>query len=444
MSTTAPSRRAWRSQLAFCTADPFHESTAEAFHFIRDGVVVCENGRFAAVGEAERILPTLGDDIPIEHYPDHIIIPGMVDAHVHYPQHGIIGAYSGELLEWLEQVAFPAEAAFADRAHADSVAEEFLEGLLTNGTTTALVFATVHEASVEAFFTAAARRGLRMICGKVLMDRNAPAALLDTADSGDRQSRALIERWHGHDRLGYAVTPRFALTSSSAQLSSAGRLLEAYPDVLLHTHLCENPHEIQAVKGEFPHCEDYLGVYEAHGLVGSRSVFAHSIHLSEREQACLGEHDAAVAFCPMSNFALGSGLFDLDAARQHRLRVALGSDVGAGNSLSLLRCLDEAYKTCKLRGQRLEPAHALYLATLGGARALGLERQIGSLEVGKEADFVVLDPLATPDQRSRNVPPRDASERLFTIFSLGDDRCVAQTIAAGRVAHRRTAEAIPS
>ncbi|KAF0279498.1 guanine deaminase [Spiribacter aquaticus] len=440
--TSSPGRRAWRAQLAHCIDDPAQVGGDAAFEYLPDGVIVTQGEYIEAVGPADRIIPELSPDIELHHLPEAIITPGFVDTHVHYSQLGMMGAYAGELLTWLEEAALPAEMAFADPVHARSIAEGFLDDLLANGTTTALVFPTVHPESVDAFFEAALHRNLRMITGKVLMDQNAPTGLMDTAAESERQTRDLIERWQGRGRLGYAVTPRFALTSSREQLAVAGRLLEAFPDVLLHTHLCENADEITAVAQAFPEYDDYLSVYRAHGLVGDRSVFAHSIHLNAADYQCLAHHDAAVAFCPMSNLALGSGLFDLRRATEHRLRIGLGTDIGAGNSLSQLRCVDEAHKVCKLQGQSLEPIQALYLMTLGGARALRLDQRIGSLTTGREADFVILDLEGTPALRHRSVPPRDISERLFTLFVLGDDRCVQQTVAGGVIVHNRPSASV--
>lgn len=330
---------------------------------------------------------------------------------------------------------FPAEAAFADRRHADRVAALFLDELLRHGTTSALVFATVHEGSVDALFEAALARNMRLIAGKVLMDLG-PPALRDTATGGRAASEALIARWRGRGRLGYAVTPRFALTSSDAQLTQAAELLAAHPDLLLHTHLAENPAEIAAVAQRFPQAADYLDVYDRFGLVGARSVFAHGVHLSDRAWSLLGASGAGLAHCPTSNLFLGSGLFDLAAADAHGVPVALGSDVGAGTGLSLLATAAEAYKVAQLRGRSLDPFRALYLATAGGARVLGIGDRVGALLPGQEADFVVLDPAATPLLAQRTAG-RSLAERLFALQVLGDDRAVAATYVAGRCAHRR-------
>ena len=317
------------------------------------------------------------------------------------------------------------------------MARVFIGELLRNGTTSALVFPTVHPESVDAFFAVAAELDLRMLCGKVLMDRHAPPALCDTPQSGYAQSRALIERWHGKGRLGYAVTPRFAGSCSDEQLHLAGRLLAEYPDVHLHTHLAENRAEVAWIRSLFPARASYLDVYAHHGLVGPRSVFAHAIHLDEGDCRQLAASGAAVAFCPTSNLFLGSGLFDLRRAERLGLKVGIGSDIGAGTSFSLLQTLNEAYKVEQLQGRSLEPFKALYLATLGGARALGLDGLIGSLAPGHEADFVVLDPQATPLLRFRLEQAQSLAERLAVLLTLGDDRVVRETFVAGVSQHRR-------
>lgn len=406
-----------------------------AWQYLEDGLLLVEQGRVAAVGSAAALLPGLA--VPVEHFPDHLILPGFVDTHVHYPQTEMIAAYGEQLLSWLDHYTFPTETRFADPQHAATVAGFFLGELLRNGTTTALVFGTVHPQSVEAFFHAARQRGLRMIAGKVMMDRNAPPHLCDSPAQGYRESRQLIERWHGVDRLQYAITPRFAPTSSPEQLRSAGTLLREFPGVYLHTHLAENPREVDWVRQLFPAARDYLDVYDSAGLLGRRSVFAHGVHLCERECELLARSGAAVAHCPTSNLFLGSGLFDMEKMRIYGVRVGLGTDVGAGTSFSLFRTLDEAYKIQQLRGCSLDPFQALYLATLGGARALDLEGRIGNFLPGAEADFVVLDLQATPLLSFRLPHCNSLGELLFVLNTLGDDRLVERTYAMGNCVHRR-------
>jgi guanine deaminase len=365
---------------------------------------------------------------------DKLILPGLVDCHVHYPQIDIIASYGERLLDWLEKYAYPAERRFADAEHAQEVARFFVRELLRNGTTTACVFATVHPQSAEAIFQAAADAGMRLIAGKVLMDRNCPEDLRDDPASGYAQSRALIEKWHGRERLLYAVTPRFAITSSDKQLTEAGRLLKEFPDVYLHTHLAENEEEVEQVSRAFPWSGSYLQVYEHFGLVRERSVFAHCIHLADEERKRIAQKGAAMAFCPSSNLFLGSGLFDLDAARRCRVRIGAGSDVGGGTSLSMLHTLGDGYKALKMKGQRLTPYAALYLATLGAAKSLYLDDRIGNFSQGKEADFVVVDPSCSESVARRWHASADIAGKLFSAFMLADCRIIAESRLLGEIA----------
>jgi guanine deaminase len=402
----------------------------------RDGLLVVEGGIVLDCGAYEEIAPRYSG-LRVESFRDRLLVPGFVDTHIHYPQTGRIASHGEQLLEWLERHIFPAEAAFADRGHADEVAAFFLGELLRDGTTSALVFPTVHAGSVDALFEAALARDMRIVSGKVLMDQG-PPNLRDSLESGRAESEALIARWHGRGRLSYAVTPRFALTSSDAQLRDAGALLAAHPDVLMHTHLSENAGEIAAVAERFPDAADYLDVYDRFGLVGPRSVFAHCVHMSERAMARMAASGSGIAFCPTSNLFLGSGLFDLAQADRHGVAVGIGTDVGAGTSFSLLATLGEAYKVGQLRGTCLDPFRALHLATAGGARLLGLGDRIGALRPGQEADFVLLDPVATP-LLARRTAGASLHDRLFALQILADDRAVARTYLAGRLAFDRDA-----
>ncbi|MBB3104958.1 guanine deaminase [Azomonas macrocytogenes] len=426
--------KAYRAAVLHFLAAP---ESQESHEYFTDGLLVVEHGRIARIGHAYDLLPQLPAGVEVVEYSDALITAGFVDTHIHYPQQGMIGSYGTQLLDWLQTYVFPAERRFADLEYARLQARFFLRELLRNGTTTALVFCTVHKESVEAFFEEALRLNLRMLAGKVLMDRNAPDYLTDTAESGYADSQALIERWHGRKRLHYAVTPRFAPTSTPQQLALAGKLLGEYPDLYLHTHLAENRQEVQWVKELFPERKHYLDVYDHYRLLGARSVFAHGIHLCDDECQRLGETGSTVAFCPTSNLFLGSGLFDLARLERHDVRVGLGTDIGGGTSFSQLRSLDEAYKILQLQGQSLDPFKALYLATLGGARALYLDDRIGNLQPGKEADFVVLDYFATPLLAQRIEQARGLAEKLFALMILGDDRTVKATYAAGRLVHER-------
>jgi guanine deaminase len=429
-------RKAYRAAILHSLADPAVVGVEQSYQYFEDGILLIENGKVAEVGAASDLLPKLAG-VEVEHYRDALITPGFIDTHIHYPQTGMIASYGEQLLDWLNTYTFPTERQFEDKAHASDVAAIFLKELLRNGTTTALVFGTVHPQSVDAFFEQADRLNLRMIAGKVLMDRNAPDYLTDTAESGYAESKALIERWHGKGRLHYAVTPRFAPTSTPEQLELAGKLLGEYPDLYMHTHLSENRKEIEWVKELFPERKGYLDVYDHHKLIGPRAVFAHGVHLCDDECKRLAETGSAVAFCPTSNLFLGSGLFDLNKLEQHGVRVGLGTDVGAGTSFSQLQSLNEAYKVMQLQGKKLDPFKSLYLATLGGANALYLDDRLGNFLPGKDADFVVLDYNATPLMGYRMQQARTLEERLFALTMLGDDRTVKETFAAGISVHQR-------
>ena len=420
-----------------CIDDPFFVAEVDCIRFYPDGLLILKQGKIHALGNYDTLVSQY-PQIPIQTYRDRIIIPGLIDTHIHYPQTDIIGSYGEQLLEWLNRYTFPTERKFADKTYAREVADFFLEELLRNGTTTAMVFATVFPESVDAFFEAAEARNLCMITGKVMMDRNAPDYLCDTVERSYEDSKRLIQKWHGRDRLRYAVTPRFSPTSSNAQLQKAGQLLKEFPTVYLQTHLSENLDEIDWVKALFPECENYLDTYDQAGLVTPRSVFAHCIHLTEPEYQRLSEAESAIAFCPTSNLFLGSGLFSIDKAKstEHPINVGLGTDVGGGTSFSLLRTAQEAYKVAQLRQQKLSPFQSLFLATLGGAIALRLDHQLGSFDLGKDADFVVLNPHASRLLK-RRIPHspqshQDIEDVLFAMMILGDESTVEATYILGQ------------
>jgi guanine deaminase len=431
--------KAHRGEILHCLEDP-GSGDDEAWEYLEDGILIVEDGHVSRCGPAADVIIDIrksSTDIEILEHPNGLIIPGMIDTHIHFPQCEIIASYGTQLIEWLEAYTFPIEMGFSDSQKSHRIAKFFLGELLRNGTTTALVFGTVHSQSVDAFFEEARNRNQRMICGKVMMDRHAPDGLCDTPESSYNQSADLIKRWHGKDRLGYAVTPRFAPTSTSEQLTMAGKLLEQYPDVHLHTHLSENVRECQWVKELFPRCRDYLDVYDSHGLLGRRSVFAHGIHLCEREWKRMAHTGSNLSFCPTSNLFIGSGLFDLNSADKYGVRVGLGTDIGGGDSFSILRTINEAYKVQQLKGNNLAPMRSFYLATLGGARALDLDSSIGNFEIGKEADFVVLDYASTPLIEMRCVESQSIREKLFVLEMLGDDRAVRETWVMGKCQHRK-------
>jgi len=442
MSTPQTSRfQLVRGQVLHFLADPGEQDDADSYQYFRDGALWIVDGHIADlgpwVGVQARVAPEDLAAAEVFNYGDRLILPGLVDTHCHYPQSGIIASFGRQLLDWLNDYTFPAEAAFADPEVAARTADYFLDRLLAHGTTTASVFSTVHPESVDAFMAAAKKRDLRMLTGKVMMDRNAPANLVDSVADAERDCVALIERWHGQGRLRYSITPRFAPTSTAAQLALAGELYKSKPDLHVQSHLAENLDEIAWVKSLFPDARDYLDVYDRHGLLGPRSIYGHCIHLSPAEAARMAETGTAAAFCPTSNLFLGSGFFNHSAAVDGGMRVGLATDVGGGTSFSMIRTLDEAYKVSQVHRRPLPPLRAWFLATLGGARALYLDEFIGNFETGKEADFVVLDPRATPELDFRLQGSERLAEKLFALMILGDERCVVATHVMGRPAFRQ-------
>jgi guanine deaminase len=428
------SRRALRGQLLSFAGDPAEVGAAASHRHVADGLLVIEDGRIEAAGEADALLPTLAPGTSVEHWPDCLILPGLIDTHIHLPQTQVIASFGAQLLDWLQNYTFVEEQHFADAAHSARIASFFLDELARNGTTTAVVYGSVHPQSIEAFFSESERRGTRMIAGKVLMDRGAPAALLDTAERGHAESEALIGRWHGKGRQLYAISPRFAVTSTDAQLEAAGALLRAHPDCYLQTHLSENQDEIATVRRLFPWARSYTDVYGRFGLLGPRSIFGHCIHLGAAERQRLSASRSVAAFCPTSNLFLGSGLFDLKALRDqaHPVRVSLATDVGGGTSYSMLKTAAEGYKVLQLKGQTWPALDVFYTLTLGNARAVGLEHEIGTLEPGSAADLVVLDPRATPAMAHRMERIEgDLAATLFVLMIMGDERAVRATYVMG-------------
>jgi guanine deaminase len=436
-----PARRgqitALRGALVFCRDDPFLTDPRQAFVHEPDGLVICNDGLIATVGAYGARKAELPAGATVTDYSGCLIAPGFVDTHIHYVQTGIIGAQGRQLIGWLNDYAFVAEQEFAEDSVACDTAWVFCDQLLRNGTTTALVFCSVHAGSVEALFAEAEARNLRLIAGKVLMDRNAPAALTDTPRSGYDESKALIGKWHGRGRCLYAITPRFAATSTPEQLELAGALWREHPGAFVHTHIAENAAEIAWVKQLFPQRRDYLDVYDHYGLIGRRAVLAHGVHFGENDFERCHATGTALAHCPTSNTFLGSGMFPLRLARDARrpVEVGLGTDIGGGTSFSLLATMNEAYKVAQLRGAPIDAVEAFFLATLGGARALALDDRIGTLAPGREADIVVLDPNATPLLAFRNRRTRSIAETLAFLITMGDDRAVRATYLAGCLAY---------
>ena len=440
----APARvTAIRGPALTYTGDPFQSGLEATMVYEPDAIVAMAGGKIAHFGPARAVRAKLPQGTKVvDCGRDALITAGFIDAHVHYPQTGIIGAFGTQLLDWLNRYTFVAEQRFADKRHARAVARVFLGECLRNGVTTAAVFCTVHPQSADAFFEEAGKLGLRMIAGKVLMDRNAPAALRDTAQAAYDDSKALAAKWHGRGRLIYAVTPRFAATSTPAQLEAAGALKRELRDAFVQSHISENLAEVAWVKELFPERNGYLDVYEHYGLLGQRTIYGHGIHLTEAELARMHESGTAIAHCPTSNFFLGSGCFDIGrATRAERpVRVGLATDVGGGTTLSILQTLNEAYKAAQMNGHALSAGHAFYLATRGSARALYLEDRIGSLAPGMEADLVVLDLKSTPLIAFRMKHAADLAEALFIQMTLGDDRAVRATYVAGKRVYDRPAQ----
>ena len=426
--------RALRASVLHCLADPGEESDRNAFEYFDDGLLVVEDGHVSELGPANELVRKLPADAEVLDCTGKLIVPGFIDCHVHFPQLDIIGSFGAQLLDWLNQYAYPAELKFADPDYARDVARAFVNELLRNGTTTALVFGTVHTHSADAIFEVADAKGMRLIAGKVLMDSNCPEALRDDPQTGYAESKALIERWHGNGRLGYAITPRFALTSSREQLEATGRLAAEYPDVWIHTHLAENHDEVEQIARQFPDSRSYLDVYDRYELLRARAVFAHCLHMDDEDRATMASKGGAAAFCPTSNLFLGSGLFDLPAMRAAGVRCGLGTDVGGGTSLSLLATASEAYKVLHLQEHALPATRALYLATLGAAEALYLDDRIGNFAPGKEADVVVLDFAGSPLTARRTAAAQSIEEKLFALMTLADDRNVASTWVMGEKA----------
>lgn len=428
-----------RGRLLWFDADPAEEDEARSVRYVEDGLVVIDKGIIREVGEASALLPRLRSDLPVVDHRPYLIMPGFIDPHLHMPQTQVIASYGTELMEWLAKYTFPEESRYGDPAVATDGARFLIDELLASGTTTAGVYCTTHPESVDAFFTEAARRSLRMVAGKMMMDRGAPPALLDTAETGYQQSKALIREWHGKGRLDYAITPRFAPTSSDGQLEACEALAVEHPDIHIQTHLSENAEEIAFVREAFPWSKDYTEVYERFGLVRPKALFGHCLHLSERERAALAAKGATAVFCPTSNLFLGSGLFDMAAARTAGIKVGLATDIGGGTSYSMLRTAAEAYKVLALKGQKLPAFDAFHMLTAGNATAMGLDNRIGRIAPGFEADFVVLDTSATSALRRRLARMETLEEELFALMILGDERTTAATYAHGHRVYDRSA-----
>lgn len=422
-------------------ADPFLVGSDSGIEYISDALIVIENGKIKSFGSYDQLKSTLSADVKIKTYKDSLLLPGFVDTHIHYPQTQIIGAYGSQLIDWLNNYTFIAEQQFKDFEYAKVVAKFFLEECLKAGTTTVMTYCTVHPESVDAFFEAATEKNMRVIAGKVLMDRFAPTALLDqSVQAGYDQSLALVNKWHGSGRLSYAITPRFAPTSTPLQLETAGALWKRCPGTYMQSHVSENLGELAWVKELFPKQKDYLDVYDHYGLLGNRAIYGHGVHLSEREWQRIYDTGTSIAHCPTSNQFLGSGLFNFELAKKsgRAVKVGLATDVGAGTSFSQLQSMNESYKIAQLGGFSLSSIHAFYLATKGAAQALELGDKIGSINPGMEADLLVLDLKSTPLIDFRMKHCKDIEEALFIQMTLGDDRSTKAVYVAGSLAYEKT------
>jgi guanine deaminase len=401
----------------------------KSYRYIEDGAVVIRDGKILMVGEFNP--KAAAHHTVIDHRPN-LILPGLIDPHIHMPQMQVIGSYAANLLEWLNTYTFVEEQKFGDAGHAQRIASAFFDELIRHGTTTAAAYCSIHTASVDAFFGEAAKRGMLMLGGKVMMDRNAPEGLRDTPQSSYDDSKTLLQKWHGKGRAHYVITPRFAITSSYEQMEMAEALAREFPDNHIQTHVDENLAEVEFARELFPNLPDYLGIYERYHLLGPKTLLGHCIHLTHRECEVLCATRSVAVWCPTSNLFIGSGLFDHDRLHAHGARIAVATDVGGGTSYSMLRTLDEGYKVLQLRGQRLNPLRSFYMMTLGNARGLSLEDRIGTIEAGRDADLVVLDARATPQMALRMEAVDSLANELFLLQTCGDDRAVVETYVVGK------------
>ncbi|MEQ9245719.1 MAG: guanine deaminase, partial [Nitratireductor sp.] len=422
-----------RGRLLSFKAEPRSIDDHDAYLFEEDGAILVEDGVILASGSfAEVAAGAEAGHTVVDHRP-HLILPGFIDAHAHFPQMQVIASYGAELLDWLNNYTFPEETRFSDIQHGRHIARLFFDELLRNGTTTVAAYCSVHKESAEAFFSETLARNMCVVGGKVMMDRNAPAALTDTPQSSYDDTKALIDEWHGRGRLNYAITPRFAITSSPEQLEMAAALMREFPDLHMQTHLSENHDEIALTTELYPDAPDYTGIYEHYGLLGPKALLGHCIHLSEREADVLSDTGSVAVFCPTSNLFLGSGLFDYLRYRKREkpLRLASATDVGGGTNYSMLRTMDEGYKVIALNGEKLNPLASFWQITRGNAEALSLSERVGTLEPGTDADIVVLNARATPVMALRMERIETLAEELFLLQTLADDRAIVETYVAG-------------
>ncbi|MFP3544868.1 guanine deaminase [Rhizobium sp. SIMBA_035] len=422
-----------RGRLLSFKRAPQSLSDQESYSYETDGGLLIEGGKIIAAGGYADVKAKAPDHAEeIDHRP-HLIMPGFIDTHLHFPQMQVIASYAANLLEWLNTYTFPEECRFVETAHAQKIATHFYDELIRHGTTTAVAYCSVHKTSADAYFAEAMKRGMCMVGGKVMMDRNAPQGLLDTPEMGYDETRAVIAEWHGKGRNHVAITPRFAITSTPQQMEAAAALAREFPDLHIQTHLSENHDEIRYTCELYPEAIDYTDIYARYGLLGRKTLFGHCIHLSDREADAMSEAGSIAVHCPTSNLFLGSGLFPLKALsrREKPVRIGVATDIGGGSSYSMLRTMDEAYKIQQLLGERLNPLESYYHMTLGNAEVLSLADSIGTLETGTDADIVVLNAAATPAMALKMDVVKTLVEELFLLQTMGDDRSIVETYVAG-------------
>ncbi|MDR6102972.1 guanine deaminase [Agrobacterium larrymoorei] len=425
-----------RGRLLSFKRAPLSIDDTASYLYIEDGGLLVSDGKIAEIGDYTDIRAQAPEDVTEKDHRPHLIVPGLIDMHLHFPQMQVIGSYAANLLEWLNTYTFPEECRFVESAHAQRIATHFYDELIRHGTTTAVAYCSVHKTSADAFFAEALKRNMLMVGGKVMMDRNAPQGLLDTPELGYDETRQVIADWHGKGRNHVAITPRFAITSTPKQMEAAQALAQEFPDLFIQTHLSENLDEIKYTCELYPEAIDYTDIYVRYGLMGKKTLLGHAIHLSDREADVLSETGAVAVHCPTSNLFIGSGLFPMKKLqrREKPVRIAVATDIGGGSSYSMLRTMDEAYKIQQLLGERLNPLESWYLMTRGNAEALSMVDRIGTLDAGTDADITVLNASSTPAMALKMEVVTSLTEELFLMLTMGDDRTVVETYVAGSAA----------
>jgi guanine deaminase len=416
------------------TGNPFQYRLTDSVNIAENTAVLIDGNKIKKIGSPNQLVAS-APDAEVYNFQEKLLMSGFIDAHAHYPQTPIIASWGKRLIDWLNTYTFPEEEKYSNSKYAENIAELYLNFLISNGTTSVSTYCTTHPESVDAIFSTAQRRNMCVVAGKNAMDRNAPKALLDTPQSAYDESKKLIHKWHRTGRLRYAITPRFSPTSSPEQLSMLGELWAEYPDCLMQTHLSEQVDEIEWVKSLFPNSRDYLDTYEQFGLLGANAIFGHAIHLKKREIDRLKDVGAGVVHCPTSNTFIGSGLFDMEHLQKQKIPVGLATDTGGGSSFSMLRTMASCYEIAQLRNNALHPAQLLWLATMGSAKALHLEKEIGNLKVGYIADVIAIDLKSTDIITQRADLANDIWEAIFPTLMMGDDRAIAATFIAGNLVH---------